>query len=105
MEAVLEEFRRLKKESEEIKKDIEEIKKEKDFLLRSVEILRFNPFAERGGDQSFSVAFLNKKGDGAIITSLYTKEGSRIYGKPVKEGKSTYSLSTEEKEVIKRVLQ
>jgi len=53
-----------------------------------------------GGDQSFSLALLDKRNSGVVITSLYAREGNRVYGKPIKEGTSEYPLSEEEKKAI-----
>jgi len=64
--------------------------------------IRFNPFKEVGGNQSFSIALLNGKDDGIVISSLYTREGTRVYSKDILNGKSEkYPLTDEEVEVIK----
>ena len=70
--------------------------------VSKIGLVRFNPFGEIGGDQSFSVALLNNEDSGIVITSHYGKEMQRVYAKPIKEGKSEYSLSTEEEEAIKK---
>ncbi len=64
-------------------------------------LVRFNPFKDVGGDQSFSVALLDEGGDGVVISSLYARDGVRVYGKPVQAGASSYHLSEEEIEAIK----
>ncbi|EKE11369.1 MAG: hypothetical protein ACD_15C00099G0001 [uncultured bacterium] len=65
-------------------------------------MLRFNPFKEVGGNQSFSLALLNGKNNGLVISSLYTREGTRIYTKAIINGASEkHPLTEEEKEVIK----
>lgn len=65
-------------------------------------IVRFNPFGDIGGDQSFSVAFLDGKNMGIVISSLHTKEGTRVYAKPIIKGEADkYPLTEEEKQVIK----
>jgi hypothetical protein len=52
--------------------------------------------------QSFSLALLNNNNDGMTITSIYSnEEGSRVYGKTIKNGKSNYTLSVEEVQAIK----
>ena len=61
---------------------------------------RFNPFSEIGGDQSFAFALLDGKNNGFVVTSFYTKEGNRVYGKPIKNGKSQYALSQEELKAV-----
>ncbi len=73
--------------------------------LRSVHkvgIIRFNPFRDIGGDQSFALALLDGKDSGIVISSLHTREGTRIYSKPVLKGVSEkYTLTEEEKMAIK----
>lgn len=89
-----------KKEIREILKRLEKLDK---IALRSVQkvgVVRFNPFGDIGGDQSFSLAILDQKDDGIIISSYHSKERTRIYAKPVKNGKSKYPLSDEEKRAI-----
>ncbi len=65
-------------------------------------IVRFNPFQETGGDQSFSVALLDDEGNGVVITSLYSRDGTRIYAKPIQRGQSPYPLAEEEVEALRR---
>jgi hypothetical protein len=87
---------------EKLSQEIKNLKKESNFFVQKVGIVRFNPFSEVGSDQSFSIALLDGKDDGVVITSLYTREENRIYGKPIKGGVSEYSLSEEEKEAIEK---
>ena len=71
--------------------------------FQRVGLVRFNPFEDTGGDQSFALALLDNHGSGIVISSLYQRETTRIYGKPVKEGKEEgYEFSDEEEEAIKR---
>jgi hypothetical protein len=64
-------------------------------------MIRFNPFKDVGGDQSFSIAILNGKNNGITLSSLYTREGARIYAKSITAGKSDkHSLTEEEKKSI-----
>ena len=82
--------------------DLAALKEAHEKAITKVGIVRFNPFGEIGGDQSFSVALLDSKNSGVVITSHYGKDIQRIYAKPIKEGKSEYSLSTEEEDAIKK---
>lgn len=71
--------------------------------LKQVGVIRFNPFGESaGGNQSFSIAFLDERGDGAVISTLYMRDNIKVYAKPVKDYKSEYTLTPEEEEAIKR---
>ena len=92
----------LEERLEKTAKELALLKEAHEKAVTKVGMVRFNPFGEIGGDQSFSVALLDSKDSGVIITSHYGKDIQRIYAKPIKEGKSEYSLSTEEEEAIKK---
>ncbi|MCX6761561.1 MAG: DUF4446 family protein [Candidatus Moranbacteria bacterium] len=73
--------------------------------IHKVSAIRFNPFKDVGGNQSFSIALLNGKNNGITITALYTKEGTRVYAKAITAGESlAFPLTDEEKEAIKTAL-
>ncbi|GAB4568131.1 MAG: hypothetical protein Kow0047_20790 [Anaerolineae bacterium] len=65
-------------------------------------IVRFNPFAHTGGDQSFCIALADATGRGIVITSLHAREGTRIYAKPLIDWSSPYPLIDEERMAIDR---
>jgi len=70
--------------------------------IHKIGIIRFNPFKDIGGDQSFALALLDGKDNGITISSLHTREGTRIYSKPITRGESEkYTLTEEEKAAIK----
>jgi hypothetical protein len=98
----LEAFKDMKSQFQKVLKELEDVRKEHQFSVQKVGIVRFNPFSGVGSDQSFSIALLDRKDDGVVITSLYTRNESRIYGKPIKSGQSEYSLSEEEKQAIEK---
>jgi hypothetical protein len=72
--------------------------------VQHVGVIRFNPFPDKGGDQSFAVALLDDHADGVVFTGLHSRGDSRVYSKPVVGGNSTYALTEEEKEAISRAL-
>lgn len=94
---------------EQVEKDLVALKSEAARLqertqksLQCVGVVRFNPYNDVGGDQSFAVALLDGEGDGLVFSSLHGREETRVYAKPVKKGEAQeYSLSGEEKEAIK----
>ena len=102
LKQVLAVLKNLEKSLEKTSLDLEKLKKESKFHLQKIGIIRYNPFSGVGGNQSFSIALLDANDDGFVITSLYNKEESRFYGKPIKKGESLYKLSAEEKEAIKQ---
>jgi len=99
-----------------IKKELKKLNISKDeiekFLLdidmrlkrsnQTIETVRFNPFAGTGfgGNQSFASCFADEKGNGVIISTLYSRERTSVFAKPIKEWKSEYELSEEEKTVL-----
>jgi len=88
-------------------KDIKELFKFTDYLekmaqksVQKVGVIRFNPFKETGSDQSFSVALMDPNDNGITISGLFTREGTRLYVKPISAKESRYPLTDEEKEAI-----
>lgn len=89
------------------KKDVSDINRKIDYLsedgklhIQKIGLTRFNPFKELGGDHSFSIAILDAQDSGIIITSLHTRDRTRVYMKEVKKGKSSSELSAEEKKAL-----
>lgn len=74
--------------------------------LHKCAVLRFNPFKETGGNQSFAVALLDGKGTGVVFSSLHTRESTRVFAKPVKQGMADgFPFTEEEKAVIREAEQ
>ena len=73
--------------------------------LRNVGIVRFNPFQDSGGDQSFAIALLDQGGTGLVVSSLHGRTETRIFAKQVTTGSSKYALSDEEQQAIRAALQ
>jgi uncharacterized SAM-binding protein YcdF (DUF218 family) len=73
--------------------------------LQKVGVVRFNPFQDSGGDQSFAIALLDQGGSGVVVSSLHGRSETRIFAKQVTNGRSTHSLSDEEQQAIREALQ
>ena len=101
---VLTAFGKLADNFKEISQELAELKKNNKKNLQKVGMVRFNPFKEGGGDQSFSIAVLDALDNGFVITSLYSNAANRVYAKPIMNGASSYSLSQEEKEAINKAI-
>ncbi len=87
---------------EELKKKVEKISQSSKSSVQKIGMIRYNPFSDVGGDQSFSVALLDGENNGIVITSLFSRDGNRVYGKLIKNSNSEYSLSKEEKQAIEK---
>jgi len=72
--------------------------------IRCIETLRFNPFkgTGSGGNQSFASAFVNERGDGVVLSSIYSRDRVSVFSKPLTQFESEYDLFDEEKEAIKK---
>lgn len=68
--------------------------------IQRVGLVRFNPFSDTGGDQSFSIALLDGRNDGLVISSLFSRTETRVFAKPIHAGQSKYNLTVEEVEAI-----
>jgi hypothetical protein len=63
-------------------------------------LVRFSAFDKQGSDLSFSLALIDDQKNGVVLTSLFGRDDSRIYAKPIENGSSLYSLTDEEKKAI-----
>jgi hypothetical protein len=91
-----------KKEIEELKKYSEKLYKDSLLHIQKVGLVRYNPFKDTGGDQSFVLSLIDGHNTGIVISGLYSRSGTRWYAKKVNEGKGVdYELSEEEKKSIR----
>ncbi len=72
--------------------------------VQKIGVVRFNPFSDMGGNQSFAISLLDSNNDGFVLSSLFIKEGNRVYAKAVINGVSEHTLSNEEKQAIERAI-
>ena len=67
-------------------------------------LFRYDAFEDVGGRLSFSCALLDERGSGVVLTSINGRQETRVYAKPVTDGRSTYNLSLEEGEAIRQAM-
>jgi hypothetical protein len=70
--------------------------------LRGMSLVRYNAFQNTGSDLSFSLALLDENKDGVVLSTIYGREESRTYAKPIQAGGSTYHLSVEEEKALRQ---
>jgi hypothetical protein len=80
------------------------LEREEPGAFQRLGLVRYNPFEDTGGNQSFALALLNDRGDGFIVSSLHTRTATRVYGKAVANGKPEGALSDEESEALRIAL-
>ena len=79
---------------------LKEVEEQLLLAVTGVGLVRYNAFRETGSDLSFSLALLDRNLNGVVLTSLFGREESRCYGKPVKQGQSSHYLSDEENQAL-----
>lgn len=97
---LLEEVKRMNQNQEIIEKTLKNFNSRIKKGMSGFKTIRFNPFPDSGGNQSFAIALINEEGDGFIISSLYTREKTSVFAKPVKGFKSEFELTNEERQAL-----
>ena len=95
---------RVEKQNAEITSFIKGLDNDFKKCIHKVGIVRYSAFKDTGSDLSFTLALLNDKNDGVVLNGIYSREMSNIYAKPVENGKSSYTLSQEEEEAIRKAI-
>ena len=102
LEGVLKAENDNKKAIEMLSENYARIDKEGQFHIQKVGLLRFNPFKDTGGDQSFILSLVDNNDTGVIISGLYSRSGVRWYAKKVQNGRGVeHELSDEERKALK----
>ena len=93
---------------EDLNKEIiqycESLDKTVDTCIQKIGIVRYNAFKDVGSNLRFTLALLNNNNNGVVLNGIYSRDNSNIYAKPIKDGKSEYVLSDEEKEAIEKAI-
>jgi hypothetical protein len=69
--------------------------------LRHAHLIRYNAFADIGGEQSFSLALLDAQGSGIVLTSVHSRSDVRVYAKAIQEGQAGHALSHDEERLLR----
>jgi hypothetical protein len=97
---LIEEIKRMNENQEITEKTLRNLNSRIRKSITGFKTVRFNPFPESGGNQSFAIALMNEEGDGLIISSLYSREKMSVFAKPIKGNKSEFELTVEEKQAL-----
>jgi hypothetical protein len=102
MENLLQDVNLAKKDIDNLKLYCGKIEREGFLHIQKIGLVRFNPFKDTGGDQSFILSLVDGNNTGVIISGLYSRSGTRWYAKRVVKGKSLeHELSEEEKKALR----
>jgi hypothetical protein len=72
--------------------------------LRNIGLVSYNAFENVGNNMSFSIAALDDKKNGFVLTGIYTRENSYVYSKEVFNGQPKKEFSKDEKEALTKAL-
>ena len=93
-------IRGIERDNRMTERDITQIYSILGYCVQKVAVVRYNAFHNVGSDQSFSVALLDYEDSGVVISSIFGRDSSTVFAKPVDYGESDYVLTGEEEEAI-----
>ncbi len=94
----------VKKQNEIMKRMYEQINGKLMTCVQKTSMIRYKAFDDMGSDLSFSIALLDANSNGVILTSIYGRNESTTYAKPIDKGISRYELSNEENKVLEQAI-
>ena len=100
----IEETQKVVKENQRIDQENKAIAALLQKALTRVGVVRFRAFEDMGSDLSYAVALLDAENNGVILSSIFGREDSRSYVKPIEGGKSTYTLTDEEQQALQKAM-
>ncbi len=72
--------------------------------LRHAHLIRYDAFDDVGGEQSFSLALLDARGSGLVLTSVYSRNDVRVYAKSIQDGRASHALSQDEERLLREAV-
>jgi hypothetical protein len=67
-------------------------------------VVRYDAMNELSGQQSSTVALLDERRTGVVISSILHRDQARLYVKQVREGNPEYELSPEEQQAVESAM-
>lgn len=92
------------KQHQQIMGQVNDIIIEKVNNIKNIASIRYDSTPDSGGKMSFSMALLNEKSSGIILTNIYMREGSFLYLREIDHGKCEIEISEEEKQVLQQAI-
>ena len=97
----IEETRRVAEENKKLREENARIDALLQTAVTRVGVVRFSAFQDMGSDLSYAVALLDAYNNGVVFSSIFAREDSRSYVKPIVNGQSTYTMTKEEEQAVK----
>lgn len=100
----IEETRRVAEENAKLREENARIDALLKTAITKVGVVRFSAFQDMGSDLSYAVALLDAYNNGVVFSSIFAREDSRSYVKPIEDGRSTYTMTKEEEQALKHAI-
>ena len=100
----LDQVEQLMESNEKNEKNINRIFSNMKYTFQKVGLVKYDAFHEMGGKLSFSLAMLDMKNNGFIISAMHTREGCYTYIKEIVDGNSIIVLSEEDQEALNQAM-
>jgi hypothetical protein len=101
VESEMERLDMLIRELADVRQRLSSVERDASAAVQRIGIVRFNPFSDTGGQQSFVLALLDAAASGFLISSLHSRQQTRVYLKQITEGRSETALSEEERQALR----
>ena len=101
----IEETRRVTEENAKLREENKRIDALLNTAITRVGVVRFSAFQDMGSDLSYAVALLDAKNNGVVFSSIFAREDSRSYVKPIEAGRSTYTMTKEEEKAVQNAIE
>jgi len=89
-------------QEERLARRLNEAERRLDGAVTKTAVLRYDAFNETSGRQSSTVALLDDRNSGVVVSAILQREQARVYAKPILDGRSPLELSPEELEAMER---
>ena len=93
-------IQKLTKEQKNHKKNIQKLQSDILNNIQKISVLRFDALGDSGGQQSFAIGLTDAHKNGVVISSMYTRNGMKVFAKEIIQGASKHTLTKEEESVI-----
>ena len=104
LDQIIEDNKRLLKDSEQNSEDIEKIFKRLRKVYQKMAIVRYDAYEQLGGEMSAVVVLLDENDNGVLLNNVYSTEGGYVYTREIEKGKCKHELGEEERHALSKAL-
>lgn len=94
---------KIEDKNNDLKEEISKIKDKNKKSLNNVKLIKYNAYDETSNKLSFALGIVNDERNGVMFNEIYSKHGSNIYSKEIKNGKIDERICDEEQNVLDQI--